>query len=98
MKKPKVLHNFYKSPAWLAARELKIMSVNGLCERCGQIGIEVHHKIRLTVENANDSSISLNLDNLELLCRECHNKEHKRFIKEVKFDSDGNLKNSDKPN
>ena len=91
MKKPKVLHNFYKSNAWLAARELKIMSVNGLCERCGAIGIEVHHKERLTVGNVNDSSVSLNLENLELLCRECHNKEHKRFSKEKEFDDDGNF-------
>ena len=91
MKKPKVLHNFYKSPAWLAARELKIMSVNGLCERCGQIGIEVHHRERLTIDNVIDTLISLNQKNLELLCRECHNKEHKRFSKEVRFDSEGNM-------
>ena len=96
MKKPKVLHNFYKSPAWLAVRELKIMSVNGLCERCGQVGIEVHHKERLNVENVNESSISLNQDNMELLCRECHNHEHKRFSKVIKFDSDGNLINPEK--
>lgn len=98
MKKPKVLHNFYKSPAWLAARELKIMSVYGLCERCGQIGIEVHHKERLTVENVRDTSISLNQDNLELLCRECHNQEHERFSNKVRFDKDGNLINPEKPN
>ena len=92
MKKPKVLHNFYKSPAWLAARELKIVSVNSLCERCGQLGIEVHHKERLTVENVNDSSVSLNQDNLELLCRECHNQEHVRFKKkDVMFDEHGNF-------
>ena len=97
MKKPKVLHNFYKSPAWLAARELKIMSVNGLCERCGQIGIEVHHKERLSVENVRDTSISLNQDNLELLCRECHNKEHDRFNSKIRFDVDGNLINPEKP-
>lgn len=93
MKKPKALHNFYKSPAWLAARELKIVSVNSLCERCGKIGVEVHHKERLSIDNVNDSSISLNQDNLELLCRDCHNKEHKRFSKAVKFDSNGNLIN-----
>jgi len=91
MKKPKVLHNFYKSPAWLAAREIKIMSVNGLCERCGQIGIEVHHKERLTIENVNE-------ENLELLCRECHNKEHDRFNNKIRFDVDGNLINPEKPN
>ena len=91
MKKPKVLHNFYKSPAWFSARELKIVTVNGLCERCGQIGIEVHHKERLTVENVSDSSISLNQDNLELLCKKCHNEEHKRFSKQQQFDEEGNL-------
>ena len=91
MKKPKVLHNFYKSPAWLEARSLKIMSVNGLCERCGQAGIEVHHKTRLTVQNYMDTSISLNQEKLELLCRQCHNSEHNRFSKQQHFDEDGNL-------
>jgi 5-methylcytosine-specific restriction endonuclease McrA len=98
MKKPKVLHNFYKSPAWLAARELKIMTVNGLCERCGAIGIEVHHKERLSSDNVTDTSISLNQDNLELLCRECHNQEHERFSNKVRFDKDGNLIKPEKPN
>lgn len=97
MKKPKVLHNFYKSPAWLSARELKIMSVNGLCERCGAIGIEVHHKDRLSIDNVRDASVSLNQDNLELLCRECHNQEHERFSNKVRFDKDGNLINPEKP-
>ncbi|HCB67498.1 MAG TPA: HNH endonuclease [Acholeplasmataceae bacterium] len=97
MKKPKVLHNFYKSPAWLAARELKIMSVDGLCERCGAIGIEVHHKDRLSIDNVRDTSVSLNQDNLELLCRECHNQEHERFSNKIRFDKDGNLINQEKP-
>ncbi|MFH1694130.1 MAG: HNH endonuclease [Bacillota bacterium] len=97
MKKPKVLHNFYKSPAWLSARELKIVTVNGLCERCDQVGIEVHHKDRLSIDNVRDTSVSLNQDNLELLCRECHNQEHKRFSKEVQFDEEGNLINHGKP-
>ena len=97
MKKPKVLHNFYKSPAWLAARELKIMSVNSLCERCGQVGIEVHHIQRLNVDNVKDVSVSINPENLELLCRECHNKEHKRFSKEKQFDEEGNMINTELP-
>ena len=63
----------------------------GKCERCGAVGEEVHHKIRLTVDNVKDPTISINQDNLELLCKDCHNKEHKRFSKEKEFDSDGNL-------
>lgn len=95
MKKPKVLHNFYKSEAWKLAREIKIRSVNGRCERCSGIGQEVHHRNRLTVENVDDSAISLNPENLELLCLECHNKEHKRFSKDIQFDDEGNLINQE---
>lgn len=97
MKKPKALHNFYKSETWKLARELKIIAVNGLCERCGKIGIEVHHKERLSIDNVNDLSISLNQDNLELLCRDCHNQEHRRFSIETRFDSEGNLINTKNP-
>lgn len=92
MGKPKELHRFYKSKAWLVARNLKINATQGMCERCGAIGEEVHHKIRLTVENVNDTSISLNQDNLEFLCKDCHNDEHGRFKKNnTIFDEDGNF-------
>jgi 5-methylcytosine-specific restriction endonuclease McrA len=93
MKKPKILHNFYKSDAWKLAREIKITQANGRCERCGSIGEEVHHKKRLTEDNVNDVSISLNPSNLEYLCKDCHNKEHKRFSKQKRFDEDGNFIN-----
>ena len=36
----------------------------------------MHHKVRLTVDNIHDPMITLNFDNLELLCRECHAAEH----------------------
>jgi 5-methylcytosine-specific restriction endonuclease McrA len=91
MKKPRVLHNFYKSDTWKLAREIKIRSVNGRCERCGGIGQEVHHRQRVTVDNVEDALVSLNPENLELLCRDCHNKEHKRFSKEMQFDEEGNI-------
>jgi 5-methylcytosine-specific restriction endonuclease McrA len=91
MRKPKELHRFYKSVAWQVAREIKIRDANGKCEKCGALGEEVHHKTRLTVQNYMDTSISLNQDNLELLCKKCHNAEHKRFSKEKEFDENGNL-------
>ncbi len=92
MRKPRELHNFYKSKQWFIARTVKIQNVNGKCERCGSVGQEVHHKIPLTVENVSDALISLNQENLELLCRECHNKEHDRFQKKHNpFDEDGNF-------
>ena len=91
MRKPKVIHNFYKSSVWAVAREIKIRSVHGLCERCGRLGEEVHHKKRLTIDNIKDSSISINQENLELLCKDCHNKEHNRFTPTTEFDSNGDM-------
>jgi len=91
MRKPKEIHRFYKSVPWQVAREIKIRDANGKCERCGALGEEVHHKIRLTVLNVINPEISLNQENLELLCKKCHNIEHKRFSKQQQFDEDGNL-------
>ena len=72
---------FYKTSAWLKCRAAYIKSVGGLCERClarGEIkpGYIVHHKVHLTPWNITDTSITLNWDNLEYLCLDCHNKEH----------------------
>ena len=40
--------------------------------------LEVHHKIPLTADNVRDPEISLNWDNLELLCKTCHDMERER--------------------
>ncbi len=93
MKKPRILHNFYKSEKWQQARSLKILSAKGLCERCGKLGNEVHHKKHLTIDNINIAEISLSQNNLELLCRECHNQHHNRFSSKQSFDEEGNLIN-----
>ena len=74
--------NFYKTAAWTSVRRSYIKSVGGLCERCYRKGIIrhgeiVHHRIHLTPENINDPEVTLNPDNLELLCRDCHAEEHK---------------------
>jgi len=72
---------FYKSKEWERCRAGYIKYVGGLCERClnrGDIvpGLVVHHKCYLSPDNINDPSVTLNYDNLELLCQDCHNKEH----------------------
>lgn len=73
--------SFYKSAAWLKTRDSYMKSQGGLCERCRKDGILtpaeiVHHKIYLTEDNYKDPSVSLNWDNLEALCLDCHNREH----------------------
>ena len=75
--------SFYKSREWKITRAEYFKSQSGLCERCKAQGLIVpadivHHKIHLTEANYNDPSISLNFDNLECLCIDCHNKAHFR--------------------
>ena len=75
-------HDFYKSYAWMKCAKAYRKSRNGLCERCLKDGLivpgdEVHHKIRLTPENLSDPEVALNWNNLELLCKDCHLKEHR---------------------
>jgi hypothetical protein len=38
-----------------------------------------HHKIELTLDNIDDANITLNPDNIEVLCHACHNAAHRRF-------------------
>lgn len=73
---------FYKSKRWQSTRLAYLKSVGGLCERCLKKGLYhpaviVHHKVYLTAENINTPGISLNWDNLEAVCRKCHEDEHK---------------------
>lgn len=86
---------FYKSKAWQQCRAGYIKSVHGLCERCGKPGYIVHHKTYITPRNINNPDVTLNWDNLEYLCQDCHNKEHFEKYSPVregfKFDKDGNL-------
>ena len=92
---------FYNSSEWQRCRERYIQLMpkykRGLCELCYKDGThvrgeELHHKIFLTPNNINDRSITLDHDNLILLCRECHKKIHvKRREKKYEFDKDGNI-------
>lgn len=81
---------FYKSKQWQRCSSTYKKSVGGLCERCKAkgfvvAGVIVHHKIRITPKNINDVSITLNPDNLELLCKKCHNEEHKAEINKTNY-------------
>lgn len=67
---------FYRSDAWRRTREAYFKYRCGICERCGAAGDIVHHKKYLTPLNINDARITLDFRNLELLCQDCHNKEH----------------------
>jgi len=81
------VEEFYRSTPWKTCRLAFIRSKLGICEICGcsieytdEKGIKhngkraiVHHRIPISDENMNDIDITLNFDNLELLCLDCHN-------------------------
>ena len=67
---------FYNSKAWKQCRKSYISKVFGQCERCQEPGYILHHKIELTPDNINDPDITLNHDNLQYLCLDCHNRIH----------------------
>lgn len=85
---------FYLSKPWRKVRADVFKRDFGLCVRCGESGVIVHHKIHLTARNINDPNIALNPDNLETLCRECHAVEHEGKLavdRGLMFDANGDL-------
>ncbi len=99
------VEKFYTSRKWRKCRDAFANSRGWLCERCLEHDvinagnndrnspdynpIECHHKIRLTAENVNDASVSLNWNNLELLCQRCHEEEHGK--RRQRTDEDGHV-------
>ena len=68
---------FYKRSPWLRCKNAyiknRIMIDGGICEECGsRSGYIVHHKILLTADNINNPQVSLNHENLEYVCKRCH--------------------------
>ena len=73
---------FYKSKQWRSLSAYVYNRDKGVCRRCNRLITDkhsVHHTIVLNSNNYTDPSISLNEKLLELLCEQCHNKEHNRF-------------------
>ena len=88
--------SFYGSAAWDYTRKAYAKSKQNLCERClakGRYtpGAVVHHRIHLTPENITDPAVSLNWDNLELLCMDCHADAHKDHSVRYKVDDMGRV-------
>ena len=81
---------FYKSKAWQRCRESYMSHCGRLCEICYSKGILkpaeiVHHKIYISPENIGNPNITLNFDNLQAVCRECHADIHKYYEKDRRY-------------
>ena len=73
----KIAEAFYKSCKWLKCRNAyikkRMMIDGGTCEECtSRSGYIVHHKVLLTADNINNPEVSLNHENLEYVCKQCH--------------------------
>lgn len=75
------LKSFYASVAWQRLRASIIAERGPYCQRCGKVAVDpqLHHIIELTPENVHDATISLNPENILLVCRDCHDAVHHRF-------------------
>ena len=95
------VESFYVSWVWRKCRKAFAESKGNLCERCLKRGVinpgtkeqplEVHHKVPLNADNVKDPNIALGWDNLELLCKQCHDEEKQRRAKRWKIGPDGRV-------
>ena len=81
---------FYKTSVWRDCRNAYSAYRGHLCEECIRRGVLshgeiVHHKIELTPDNIDNPEITLNFNNLELLCRQCHAERHDKRTKCRRF-------------
>jgi hypothetical protein len=79
-----ILQSFYNTEKWKKFRLGLIAERGNKCQKCGKVIIKSvditgHHKTELTPENVNDVMISLNPENVLLVCYECHNEIHHRY-------------------
>lgn len=79
-----IIKRFYRSKEWITLRLNLINERGNECELCNETiavarDIIGHHKVELTPENVSDANISLNPENILIVCFDCHNKIHKRF-------------------
>ncbi|QSX06447.1 HNH endonuclease [Sedimentibacter sp. zth1] len=67
-------NDFYKSKEWRQCRNSYFIYKHGICERCGELGKIVHHKIYINKNNIIDPEVTLNFSNLILLCQDSRTK------------------------
>ena len=93
----KYAEQFYKSTAWQNIQRIAMQRDRFLCVECMKAGritpaALVHHIKPITRQNINDPEITLNLDNLEAVCVQCHADLHpKTNGRRYSVDNEGNI-------
>jgi 5-methylcytosine-specific restriction endonuclease McrA len=87
---------FYHSKAWRRLSRAFLLSQNYICEVCGRPAEIAHHKRHITPENISNPAVTLNAENLQAVCLECHNTIHYgtggAIVKGLDFDENGDLR------
>ena len=70
---------FYLSKRWKDCRrsyiKYRVCIDGGICEECrDKPGYIVHHKKALTPDNITDPDVALSWENLEYVCKDCHDR------------------------
>jgi uncharacterized CHY-type Zn-finger protein len=96
----------YKSSQWEKVRKLVLIRDYYLCVHCGEAAWGVHHIEELSPDNINDMNIVFGLDNLESICKKCHDEseDHSHVFKPKGalkqgfiFDENGDLIEIERP-
>lgn len=93
MPTPTELIQFYQSKKWKTVRRYIKQRDQGICQKCGGVGQEVHHKVELSLRNY-QTELAIDPENLVLLCKECHNAERGNGTvrEDVTFDEYGRMR------
>lgn len=78
------VHQFYCRKPWRDLSYSLKVKVNGQCNRCKETILDFskligHHTVELNENNVDNPDIALNPELIEIICHDCHNKEHRRF-------------------
>ncbi len=65
-------NKFYHSTEWKKVRAV-VLNSNPFCVGCGQVADTVDHKVAIK-----DGGSKLDLNNLQSMCRSCHNKKENK--------------------
>ena len=84
--------SFYTGKQWKETSKAFMTSKNYICERCGAVATICHHIKYITPENITDPFITLNWENLEALCIDCHNAEHTGKASDFIFNYSGEVR------
>jgi len=90
---------FYKSKKWRTLRAKVLERDNHECQWCKKDGkVTLRNDATLEVDHIKElekyPELALDMNNLRTLCRDCHNKRHKRFnydpenVREIKWNDE----------